>query len=141
MPITYYNANRGVYEVELESGCREVCILNYDEFYEKDNFCSEKIKFRKPKTVLSGFVVDALAKYENTGLTPEEIRELQISEKNVGLYNKMLRKDNDDCRAKYQKLLDENNNLKALLRNYLNSIEMVDAKTNDEQQKAETTRY
>ena len=69
---------------------------------------------------IGGDIIELLAEYENTGLTPEEIRKLKyIDIKNLQASNEMLRKNNDEYYVAYQKLLDENRLLKKLLKNTL----------------------
>ena len=69
---------------------------------------------------IGGNIIDLLAEYENTGLTPEEIQRLKYTDiKNLQASNNMLRKNNDEYYTAYQKLLDENNLLKQLLKTTL----------------------
>ena len=69
---------------------------------------------------VGGNIIELLAKYEDTDLTPEEINRLKYKDiKNLQASNDMLRKNNDEYRIAYQKLLDENKLLKQLLKNEL----------------------
>lgn len=69
---------------------------------------------------IGGNLIDLLAEYEDTGLTPEEITRLKyVDIKKLQESNDILRKNNDEYFAKYQKLLDENNLLKQLLKKSL----------------------
>lgn len=114
MFLTRFNREERVYEVAI-SDYNNICIRT-----EPEELINNNIIVQPPRHFLSGFVVDALARYENTGLTPEEIHELQGDTlKKLKESNKILRENNDKYYSEYQKLLDENNNLKSLLKYYL----------------------
>ena len=114
MFLTRFNREEGIYEVGI-SDCNNICIRT-----EPEELINDHIIVQSTRHFLSGFVVDALARYENTGLTPEEIHELQGDTlKKLKESNKILRENNDKYYLEYQKLLDENNNLKSLLKYYL----------------------
>lgn len=114
MFLTRFNRDNGVYEVEI-SDDRNICIRT-----EPEELINNSVIMQQTRHFLSGFVVDALARYENTGLTPEEIHELQGGTlKKLKESNKILRKNNDEYYSAYQKLLEENNSLKSLLKYYL----------------------
>lgn len=69
---------------------------------------------------VGGNIIELLAEYENTGLSPEEINKLKyIDIKKLQESNETLRKMHDKYFTKYQKLLDENRLLKKLLKNTL----------------------
>ncbi len=69
---------------------------------------------------IGGNIIELLAEYEDTGLTPEEIRQLKyIDFKKLQESNAILRKNNDEYYVRYQKLLDENHILKKLLKDLL----------------------
>ena len=66
---------------------------------------------------VGGDIIELLAKYEDTGLTPEEIKQLKYTDiKNLQASNEILRRNNDEYFVEYQKLLDENRLLKKLLK-------------------------
>lgn len=69
---------------------------------------------------IGGNIIDLLAEYEDTGLTPEEIKRMKYEDiKKLQASNDMLRKNNDEYYVAYQKLLDENKLLKQLLKTTL----------------------
>ena len=73
---------------------------------------------------VSGFMINKLAAYENTGLNPDEIKELQGDVlRRLKESNKILRQNNDEYYVECQKLLDENHKLKSLLKVYLDAEE------------------
>ena len=119
MFLTHFNKDKNTYEVEISNNCMlyvwtdsEVrmdcnCNITYDRYF------------------ISGFVVDALAEYENTGLTPDEIKELQGDTlKKLKESNEILRKNNDEYFREYNKLLNENRKLKCILMDWLNQEDL-----------------
>ena len=116
MFLTYFNQDTNVYEVKIP--CDKS--LNLRTECEEELINNKIIMFPK-KYFVSGFVVDALAEYESTGLTPDEIKMLHGSLEKLRESNKILRKNNDDYYVAYQKLLDENYKLKSLLKNCLDN--------------------
>lgn len=69
---------------------------------------------------VGGNIIDLLAEYEDTGLTPKEIKRLKYTDiKNLQASNDMLRKNNDEYYVAYQKLLNENKLLKQMLKTTL----------------------
>lgn len=69
---------------------------------------------------IGGNIIDLLAEYEDTGLTPEEIKRMKYEDiKKLQASNDMLRQNNDEYYVAYQKLLDENQLLKKLLKTTL----------------------
>lgn len=69
---------------------------------------------------IGGNIIELLAEYEDTGLTPDEINQLKyVDIKNLKAANDRLLENNNEYFREYQKLLDENDHLKALLRRYL----------------------
>ena len=116
MRLTCWNPDQKNYEVRIYEN--DGLILRTD--------CEERLNdgiiVSSAKHFVSGFMVDRLAEYENTGLTPDEIKELECSTlKNLKESNRILRKNNDEYYVAYQKLLDENHKLKSLLRSWLDS--------------------
>ena len=78
------------------------------------------IVIQTPTRYIGGSAIDLLAEYEDTGLTPEEINQLKyVDIKNLKAANDRLLENNNEYFREYQKLLDENDHLKALLRRYL----------------------
>lgn len=116
MRLTCWNADQETYEVRIYEN--DGLILRTDG---EERF-SNGLAVSSAKHFVSGFMVDALAEYENTGLTPMEIKELQGNTlKKLKESNKILRQNNDEYYRKYQKLLDENKELKSLLKTWLES--------------------
>ena len=116
MRLTYFNTDQETYEVPIYEGSH----LNLRT--EGEEKLNNGIIVSSARHFVSGFVVDKLAEYENTGLTPNEIKELQGDTlKKLKESNKILRKNNDEYYVAYQKLLDENHKLKSLLKNWLES--------------------
>lgn len=69
---------------------------------------------------IGGDIIELLAEYEDTNLSPAEIRKLKYEDmKKLQASNDMLRKNNDEYYVAYQKLLDENRLLKKLLKRTL----------------------
>lgn len=116
MRLTYFNTDQAVYEVPI-----------YNDTYvnlrtEAEERLDNGLLVSSARYFTSGFVVDKLAEYENTGLTPSEIKELQGDTlRKLKESNKILRKNNDEYYVAYQKLLDENRKLKSLLKDWLES--------------------
>lgn len=116
MRRTFFNTDEKAYEVKLyENEC-----LNFRT--EGEDRLDNGIIISPMKRFISGYIIDVLAEYENTGLTPSEIKELQGDTlKKLKESNKILRKNNDEYYIAYQKLLDENHKLKSLLKTWLDS--------------------
>ena len=119
---------RTVYNDELKGyyaliGSNEVVNFYADtETYQPHDFAP--IVTKSVNHYIGGNIIDLLAEYEDTGLTPEEIMELKyVDLKKLQESNAILRKNNDEYFVKYQKLLDENHLLKKLLKNTLEEIE------------------
>lgn len=116
MRLTYWNPDQETYEVRVYENDGLIVRTDGEERLNNGVIVSSAKHF------VSGFMVDALAEYENTGLTPNEIKELQGDTlKKLKESNKILRKNNDEYYIAYQKLLDENHKLKSLLKNWLES--------------------
>lgn len=116
MSLTYFNTDRKEYEVMLPKNGS----LNIRS--EGAKRLSNGLVVTSERHYVSGFIVDALAKYENTGLAPHEIAELEmVTLKNLKSANEMLCKERDKYYKANQNLLDENRKLRSLLRGYLNS--------------------
>lgn len=116
MRLTCWNPDQETYEVRIYEDSGLILRTDGEERLNNGVIVSSARHF------VSGFMVDALAKYENTGLTPNEIKELQGDTlKKLKESNKILRKNNDEYYVAYQKLLDENRKLKSLLKNWLES--------------------
>lgn len=119
MFLTHFNEDENKYEVE---------ITNNDMLYIRTD-SEVRMDYNHPITFdrhfVSGFVIDALAEYENTGLTPDEIKELQGDTlKKLKESNEILRKNNDEYFKAYKKLLNENRKLKCILRDWLNQEDL-----------------
>ena len=119
MSLTYFNRDENTYEVEITN--------NYMLYIRTDS--EVRMDYNHPVTFdrhfVSGFVIDALAEYENTGLTPDEIKELQGDTlKKLKESNEILRKNNDEYFKAYKKLLNENRKLKCILRDWLNQEDL-----------------
>ena len=112
--ITSFNADTHTYEVEIPHG--DNFILRVDAHEDRIG----NVITRHTRNFVSGFMIDRLAEYENTGLEPDEIKELQgdILHK-LKESNKILRQNNDEYCTTYQKLLYENRKLKSLLKDWL----------------------
>ena len=116
MRLTYWNADQEAYEAQIYKS--DGIILRTDG----EERLSNGMIVSSARNFISGSIINALADYENTGLTPREIKELQGDTlKKLKESNKILRKNNDKYYAAYQKLLDENHKLKSLLKNWLDS--------------------
>ena len=116
MRLTYWNADREAYEARIYES--DGIILRTDG----EERLSNGMIVSSARSFISGSIVNTLAEYENTGLTPREIKELQGDTlKKLKESNKILRKNNDEYYVAYQKLLDENRKLKSLLKNWLDS--------------------
>lgn len=119
MFLTHFNKNKNTYEVEIPNNC--MLYLRTDSEVRMDY--NHPITF--DRHFVSGFVIDALAEYENTGLTPDEIKELQGDTlKKLKESNEILRKNNDEYFKAYKKLLNENRKLKCILRDWLNQEDL-----------------
>lgn len=112
--ITFLNTDTHTYEVEIPYS--DNFILRVDAH--EDHIGN--VVTQHTRNFVSGFMINRLAAYENTGLEPDEIKELQgdILHK-LKESNKILRQNNDEYCIAYQKLLDENQKLKSLLRDWL----------------------
>ena len=111
MRLTYWNEDQKIYEVRIYEN--NGLVLRTDGEERLNN----GVIVPSAKHFVSGFMVDALAEYENTGLAPMEIKELQGDTlKKLKESNKILRQNNNEYYRKYQKLLDENKKLKSLLK-------------------------
>lgn len=116
MRLTYWNPDQETYEVRIYDGDGIILRTDGEERLNNGVIVSSARHF------ISGSMVDALAEYENTGLTPNEIKELQGDTlKKLKESNKILRQNNDEYYREYQKLLDENKKLKSLLKTWLES--------------------
>lgn len=116
MRLTYWNADQKTYETRIYENDGLITRTDGEERLNNGVIVSSAKHF------ISGFMVDRLAEYENTGLTPDEITELQGDTlKKLKESNKILRKNNDEYYVAYQKLLDENSKLKSLLKSWLDS--------------------
>lgn len=116
MRLTYWNADNEVYEVRIYENDGIILRTDGEERLNNGLIVSSSRHF------ISGFMIDKLAEYENTGLTPSEVRELQGDTlKRLKESNKILRQNNDEYYREYQKLLDENKKLKSLLKTWLES--------------------
>ena len=114
MRLTYWNTDKKNYEVRIYEN--DEIILRTDGEERLNN----GVIVSPAKHFISGFMIDKLAEYENTGLTPDEIEELKGDAlKNLKESNRILRKNNDEYYLAYQKLLDENRKLKFLLKDWL----------------------
>lgn len=112
--LTYFNRDENAYEVRIP------CDRTIYYRTESEERLNNGIVLSEAQHFISGFVIDALAEYENTGLTPYEINELQLKTlKNLQASNRMLQKSNDELSDSYNRLLQENHKLKCLLRDYL----------------------
>lgn len=116
MRLTYFNADQEVYEAPIYEDTHLNLRTDGEEKLDNGIIVSSARHF------ISGFIIDKLAEYENTGLTPNEIKELQGDTiKRLKESNEILRKNNDEYYTAYQKLLDENYKLKSLLKVWLDS--------------------
>ena len=114
MRLTYWNADQKAYEVRIYENDGLIVRTDGEERLSNGLIVSPARHF------ISGFMVDVLAEYEDTGLTPKEIKELQGDTlKKLKESNEILRKNNDEYYKSYQKLLDENRKLKSLLKCWL----------------------
>ena len=91
MFLTHFNKDKNTYEVEIPNNCM-LYVWTDSEV---------RMDYNHPVTFdrhfVSGFVIDALAEYENTGLTPDAIKELQGDTlKKLKESNEILRKNNDE---------------------------------------------
>lgn len=119
MFLTHFNKDKKTYEVEISNNCM-LYVWTDSEVRMDDNRT-----ITSDRHFISGFVVDALAEYENTGLTPDEIKELQGDTlKKLKESNEILRKNNDEYFREYKKLLNENRKLKCILRDWLNQEDL-----------------
>ena len=119
MFLTHFNKDKNTYEVEIPNNCM-LYVWTDSEVRMDYNYT-----ITSDRRFISGFVVDALAEYENTGLTPDEIKELQGDTlKKLKESNEILRKNNDEYFRKYNKLLNENRKLKCILRDWLNQEDL-----------------
>lgn len=115
--LTYWNKDYGIFEARIPYG------MGLDIREEVGERVNGGVFINPPKHYVSGFLVDALAKYEETGLSPYEINELKLKTlHNLKLSNERLQKSNDELADSYNRLLQENHKLKCLLRDYLNSV-------------------
>ena len=116
MRLTYWNVDQKAYETRIYEN--DGLILRTDGEERLNN----GVIVSSAKHFISGFMIDRLAEYENTGLTPDEIKELKGDTlKKLKESNEILRRNNDEYYIAYQKLLDENRKLKSLLKNWLES--------------------
>lgn len=119
MFLTHFNEDENAYEVEIPNNC--MLHLRTDSEVHMDYIHT----ITSDRRFVSGFVIDALAAYENTGLTPDEIKELQGDTlKKLKESNEILRKNNDEYFREYNKLLNENRKLKCILRDWLNQEDL-----------------
>lgn len=116
MRLTHWNSDQEQYEARIYENDGLILRTDSEERINNDIILSSA------KHYIFGFIVDALAEYENTGLTPAEINELQGDAlKVLRESNKILRQNNDEYYRECQKLLDENKKLKSLLKVWLES--------------------
>lgn len=119
MFLTHFNKDKNTYEVEIPNNCMLYLWTDSEVRMDYNHTITSDRRF------ISGFVVDALAEYENTGLTPDEIKELQGDTlKKLKESNEILRKNNDEYFREYNKLLNENRKLKCILRDWLNQEDL-----------------
>lgn len=119
MFLTHFNKDKNTYEVEIPNNC--MLYVWTDSEVRMD--CNHTTTY--DRHFISGFVVDALAEYENTGLTPDEIKELQGDTlKKLKESNEILRKNNDEYFVAHNNLLKENRKLKSMLRDWLNQEDL-----------------
>ena len=112
--LTSFNEETHTYEVEIPYS--DNFILRVDAHED----IVGNIITQHTRNFISGFMIDRLAEYENTGLEPNEINELQGDVlRKLKESNKILRKNNDEYCIAYQKLLDENRKIKSLLKDWL----------------------
>ena len=71
MFLTHFNIDKNTYEVEIPNNCMLYVWTDSEVRMDYNHTITSDRRF------ISGFVVDALVEYENTGLTPDEIKELQ----------------------------------------------------------------
>ena len=103
MRLTYWYPDQETYEVRIYDG--DGIILRKDG----EECLNNGVIVSSAKYFISGPMVDALAEYENTGLTPNEIKELQGDTfKKLKESNKILRKNNDEYYIAYLDYLDFN---------------------------------
>lgn len=116
--ITSFHADTQTYEVEIPYS--DNFILRVDAHEDRIG----NIITHHTRNFISGFMINRLAAYENTGLEPCEIKELQgdVLHK-LKESNKILRQNNDEYCIAYQKLLDENRKLKSLMKDWLDKEE------------------
>lgn len=114
---TEWNEDLHGYAVRL---CENETLNFYEDIVENHAGNDGPIITRSTNRYIGGNIIELLAEYEDTGLTPEEIKRLKyIDMKKLQVSNDMLRKNNDEYFAACQKLLDENHLLKKLLKNAL----------------------
>ena len=70
MFLTHFNEDKKTYEVEISNNCMLYVWTDSEVRMDYNRTITSDRHF------ISGFVVDALAEYENTGLTPDEIKNL-----------------------------------------------------------------
>lgn len=116
MRRTQWNDDLNGYAVRL---CENETLNLYEDKVEAISNLGQKI-IRSVDKYIGGNIIELLAEYEDTGLTPEEIRELKyIDLKKLQESNRILRENNDEYFKSYQKLFDENYLLKKLLKDLL----------------------
>lgn len=119
MFLTHFNEDENVYEVEIPNNCMLYLRTDSEVYMDYNHTITSDRRF------VSGFVIDALAAYENTGLTPDEIKELQGDTlKKLKESNEILRKNNDEYFVAHNNLLKENRKLKSILRDWLNQEDL-----------------
>lgn len=119
MFLTHFNEDENAYEVEIPNNCMLHLRTDSEVHMDYNHTITSDRRF------VSGFVIDALAAYENTGLTPDEIKELQGDTlKKLKESNEILRKNNDEYFAAHNNLLKENRKLKSILRDWLNQEDL-----------------
>lgn len=119
MFLTHFNEDENVYEVEIPNNCMLHLRTDSEVYMDYNHTITSDRRF------VSGFVIDALAAYENTGLTPDEIKELQGDTlKKLKESNEILRKNNDEYFVAHNNLLKENRKLKSILRDWLNQEDL-----------------
>lgn len=118
--ITFFNIDENKYEVAIPYNSNI-----YLRTESEEKHISPGIATSYAKHFISGFMIDKLALYENSGLTPDEVEELQGDIlHNLKQSNETLRQNNDKYYVEYQKLLDENRKLKSLLKIYLDEEQL-----------------
>lgn len=83
--INLFNSDTHAYEVLIDESTILSLRIDHEERLQNGIIVTPE------RHVVSGTVVDALAKYENTDLTPNEIKELSDTLKELKGYNRILK--------------------------------------------------